>query len=76
MPGKNRTDKPNNPRLRHDTDVSGIEKAKNRNQTNISDRNTGEINRRNTVHTGHDQQSNELHTNESVTGSDSGGQPE
>ena len=75
MPGKN---KPNERRPRPDTDVArtGKEKNKNQNQTNISNNKTGEINRGNTIHTGYNQDTNELHTKKSVSGSDSDGQAE
>ena len=70
MPGKNKPTK-----TRPDTDVSRIDKSKNRNQTNISN-NTGEINRGNTINTGTPHQTTELHTKKTITGSDSDGQAE
>ena len=73
MPGKK---KPNEKRTRPDTDVSGSGREKPQKQTNISNSRTGEINRGNTIHTGYNQDTNELHTKKSVSGSDSDGQAE
>ena len=73
MRGKKRTD---HPRSRPDSNESRKENAMNRNQTNNSDRNSGEINRGNTRNTGYNQQSGELHTKKSVMGSDEDGQAE
>ena len=73
MPNKDRR---NEPRRRPDTDVSRQQGQKNR-KTNNSDNNTGEMNRGNTMNTGYNnQQTDDLHTKKSVSGSDADGQAE
>ena len=68
--------KSNSVRKQRDTHMPPVNPGKkNKNQTNTSD-NMGEINRGNSINLGTNRRTHELHSKNSVTGSDNDGQAE